>query len=48
VGRRALWTAGHALLLGVVFGGSLHTADAGTALIKQFLSILLAVAVINL
>ncbi len=37
-----------ALLLGVIFGGSLHTADAGSALLKQFLSIVLAVAVINL
>jgi membrane protease YdiL (CAAX protease family) len=37
-----------ALLLGVIFGGSPHTAGAGTVLLKQFLSILLAVAVINL
>jgi membrane protease YdiL (CAAX protease family) len=37
-----------ALLLGLVFGGSLHTTGAGTVLVKQLLSILLAVAVINL
>jgi membrane protease YdiL (CAAX protease family) len=37
-----------ALLLGLIFGGSLHTADLGSALIKQLGSILLAVVVINL
>ncbi|HWI00904.1 MAG TPA: type II CAAX endopeptidase family protein [Propionibacteriaceae bacterium] len=37
-----------ALLLGLVLGGSLHTANAGTVLVKQLLSIALAVAVINL
>jgi membrane protease YdiL (CAAX protease family) len=37
-----------ALLLGLIFGGSLHTADLGLALIKQVGSIVLAVVVINL
>jgi len=37
-----------ALVLGLIFGGSLHTADLGSALIKQLGSILLAVVVINL
>jgi uncharacterized protein len=37
-----------ALLLGLIFGGSLHTADLGPVLIKQLGSILLAVVVINL
>jgi membrane protease YdiL (CAAX protease family) len=37
-----------ALLLGLVFGGSLHTADLGLVLIKQLGSIALAVVVINL
>jgi membrane protease YdiL (CAAX protease family) len=37
-----------ALLLGVVVGGSLHTAGAGAILLNQLLSILLAVVVINL
>jgi uncharacterized protein len=37
-----------ALLLGLVFGGSLHTADLGPVLIKQLGSIVLAVVVINL
>jgi uncharacterized protein len=37
-----------ALLLGVIFGGSLHAADLGPVLIKQLGSIVLAVAVINL
>jgi uncharacterized protein len=37
-----------ALLLGLIFGGSLHTAGAGTVLVQQLLSILLAVVVINL
>jgi len=36
------------LILGVILGGSLHTAGMGPMLIKQFLSILLAVVVINL
>jgi membrane protease YdiL (CAAX protease family) len=36
------------LIIGVIVGGSLHTAGVGTILIKQFLSILLAVVVINL
>jgi membrane protease YdiL (CAAX protease family) len=35
------------LTIGVIFGGSLHVAGAGTILIKQVLSILLAVVVIN-
>jgi uncharacterized protein len=37
-----------ALSLGLIFGGSLHTADLGLVLIKQFGSIALAVVVINL
>jgi hypothetical protein len=37
-----------ALLLCLLFGGSLHAADLGHVLIKQLGSILLAVAVINL
>jgi uncharacterized protein len=37
-----------ALLLGLIFGGSLHTADLALVLIKQLGSIVLAVAVINL
>ena len=37
-----------ALLLGLIFGGSLHIADLGSTLIKQLGSILLAVVVINL
>jgi membrane protease YdiL (CAAX protease family) len=37
-----------ALLLGWIFGGSLHTADLGPVLIKQLGSIVLAVVVINL
>jgi uncharacterized protein len=37
-----------ALLLGLLFGGSLHTADLGPVLIKQLGSIVLAVVVINL
>ena len=37
-----------ALLLGLILGGSLHTAGAGTVLVNQLLSILLAVLVINL
>jgi membrane protease YdiL (CAAX protease family) len=37
-----------ALLLGLVFGGSLQTANLGSTLIKQVGSILLAVVVINL
>jgi membrane protease YdiL (CAAX protease family) len=37
-----------ALLLGLIFGGSLHTADLGRVLIKQLGSIALAVVVINL
>jgi uncharacterized protein len=37
-----------ALLLGLIFGGSLRTADLGPVLIKQLGSILLAVVVINL
>jgi uncharacterized protein len=37
-----------ALLLGVMFGGSLHLADLGPVLIKQLGSIALAVVVINL
>jgi membrane protease YdiL (CAAX protease family) len=37
-----------ALLLGLIFGGSLHTADLGPVLIKQLGSIVLAVLVINL
>jgi uncharacterized protein len=37
-----------ALLLGLIFGGSLHTADLGLVLIKQLGSIALAVVVINL
>ena len=37
-----------ALLLGLIFGGSLHTADLGPMLIKQLGSIVLAVVVINL
>jgi membrane protease YdiL (CAAX protease family) len=37
-----------ALLLGLIFGGSLHTADLGQVLIKQLGSIVLAVVVINL
>jgi CAAX protease family protein len=37
-----------ALLLGLIFGGSLHTADLGPVLIKQLGSIVLAVVVINL
>jgi membrane protease YdiL (CAAX protease family) len=37
-----------ALLLGLIFGGSLHTVNAGAVLVKQLLSIALAVAVINL
>src|SRR5215216_1156026 len=37
-----------ALLLGLVFGGSLHTADLGMVLIKQLGLIVLAVVVINL
>jgi membrane protease YdiL (CAAX protease family) len=37
-----------ALLLGLIFGGSLQTADLGTVLIKQLGSIVLAVVVINL
>jgi uncharacterized protein len=37
-----------ALLLGLIFGGSLRTAHLGSTLIKQLGSILLAVVVINL
>jgi uncharacterized protein len=37
-----------ALLLGLIFGGSLHTAGLGLVLIKQLGSIVLAVVVINL
>jgi membrane protease YdiL (CAAX protease family) len=37
-----------ALLLGMIFGGSLHTADLGPILLKQVGSIALAVVVINL
>jgi len=37
-----------ALLLGLLFGGSLHTADLGPVLIKQLGSIVLAVVLINL
>ena len=37
-----------ALLLGLIFGGSLRTADLGPVLIKQLGSIVLAVVVINL
>jgi membrane protease YdiL (CAAX protease family) len=37
-----------ALLLGLIFGGSLHTADLGMVLIKQLGLIVLAVVVINL
>jgi hypothetical protein len=37
-----------ALVLGWIFGGSLHPADLGLVLIKQLGSILLAVVVINL
>jgi membrane protease YdiL (CAAX protease family) len=37
-----------ALALGLIFGGSLHTADLGLVLIKQLGSIVLAVVVINL
>jgi CAAX protease family protein len=37
-----------ALVLGLIFGGSLHTTDLGLVLIKQFGSIVLAVVVINL
>ena len=37
-----------ALVLGLIFGGSLHTADLGLVLIKQLGSIILAVVVINL
>lgn len=37
-----------ALLLGLIFGGSLHTADLGLVLIKQLGSIVLAVVVISL
>jgi CAAX protease family protein len=37
-----------AMLLGLIFGGSLHTADLGPVLIKQLGSIVLAVVVINL
>jgi hypothetical protein len=37
-----------ALLLGLIFGGSLHTANLGPVLIKQLGSIVLAVVVINL
>src|SRR5215210_3599037 len=37
-----------ALLLGVILGGSLHTAGAGSILVQQLLLILLAVVVINL
>ena len=37
-----------ALLLGLIFGGSLQTADLGLVLIKQLGSIVLAVVVINL
>jgi uncharacterized protein len=37
-----------ALLLGLIFGGSLHTGDLGLVLIKQLGSIVLAVVVINL
>jgi membrane protease YdiL (CAAX protease family) len=37
-----------ALALGLIFGGSLHTADLGLVLIKQLGSIVLAIVVINL
>jgi uncharacterized protein len=37
-----------ALLLGLIFGGSLHSASLGLVLIKQLGSIVLAVVVINL
>jgi uncharacterized protein len=37
-----------ALVLGLIFGGSLHTADLGPVLLKQLGSIALAVVVINL
>jgi membrane protease YdiL (CAAX protease family) len=36
------------LLLGSIFGGSLHTTNGGKVLLQQLLSIVLAVAVINL
>ena len=44
----AVWSAGDRLLLGLIFGGSLHTAGLGPVLIKQLGSIVLAVVVINL
>jgi len=37
-----------ALMLGLIFGGSLHAADLGQVLIRQLGSIVLAVVVINL
>lgn len=37
-----------ALVLGLIFGGSLHTADVWPVLIKQLGSIVLAAVVINL
>jgi uncharacterized protein len=37
-----------ALLLGLIFGGSLHSASLGLVSIKQLGSIVLAVVVINL
>jgi hypothetical protein len=37
-----------ALLLGLIFGGSLHSASLGLVLIKQLGSIVLAVVMINL
>jgi hypothetical protein len=36
-----------ALLLGLILGGRLHTADLGPVLVKQLASILLAVVVIT-
>jgi hypothetical protein len=44
----AIWSAKIALLLGLIFGGSLHTGDMRPVLIKQLGSIVLAVVVINL
>jgi membrane protease YdiL (CAAX protease family) len=44
----ALWPAGDRAVARLIFGGSLHTADLGSVLIKQLGSIALAVVVINL
>jgi membrane protease YdiL (CAAX protease family) len=44
----AVWLPLIALSLGLIFGGSLQTADLGSVLIKQLGSIALAVVVINL